>query len=219
MKRLFAVLWLILPAAADPIVSGDWTIDAQPVDEQHARIEACYQEASQEENYWRARLDDKKVEVSAHRDFVGPLQAEVDLEQSWQTELEKRRAQVTVSIPDYHGWATGLTSRWDYAGEQWSTPQLRGWLATPELSGWSARGELTTTSDSRGYLARLCKKVGRGQFQVETGVLESDHLQRRWLARYQWNLARGTSFSTTGSRTELEGAVQDKVEASLEVHF
>lgn len=219
MKRLFAVLWLALPANADPIVSGKWTLDAQPLDEHHARLEACYQEASQEDNYWRARLDDKKVEVSVQRDFVGPVQAEVDLEQSWQTELEQRRAQVTLSIPDYHGWATGLTSRWDYADQLWSTPQLRGWLATPERSGWSARGELTTTSDSRGYLARLSKRIGRGQLQVETSVVESEHLQRRWLARYQWNLAQGTRFSTTGTRTEWEGIVQDKVEASLEVHF
>lgn len=219
MKRLFVLWLLLLPAAADPIVSGDWTIDAQPVDEQHGRIEACYKEASQEDNYWRARLDDKKVEVGIRRDFVGPLQAEVDLEQSWQTELEQRRAQVTVSIPDFYGWTTGLTSRWDYAGEQWSTPQLRGWVATPELSGWSARGELTTTTDSRGYLARLCKRIGKGQLQLETAVVEAEHLQRRWLARYQWNLSRGASFSTSGSRTELEGTVQDKVEASLELHF
>ncbi|MBX3168891.1 MAG: hypothetical protein KF760_15890 [Candidatus Eremiobacteraeota bacterium] len=219
MKRLFALWLLAYPVTADPIVSGDWTIDAQPVEDRRARVEACYQEASQEDNYWRARLDDKKVELSARRDFVGPLQTEVELEQSWQTELEQRRAQVTLSIPDYHGWATGLTSRWDYAGEQWSTPQLRGWVATPELSGWSARGELTTTTDSRGYLARLCKRIGRGELQVETAVVESEHLQRRWLARYQWNLTRGASFSTSGSRTRLEGTVQDKVEATLEVHF
>lgn len=219
MKRLFVVLLLVLPGAAEPIVSGDWTIDAQPLDEQRARLEACYKQASQDENYWRASLEDHKLVVGTHQRFVGPLEADVSLEESWQSELEERRAQVTVSLPDYHGWASGLTTRWDYAGEQWSTPQLRGWVATPEWGGWSARGELTTTTDSHGYLGRLCRRVGHGSLQLETAVVESEHLQRRWLARYQWNLSRGTSFSTSGSRTEVEGEVQDKLEAQLEVHF
>lgn len=221
MKQMFALLWLVLPAAADPIVSGDWSIDARALDEHRARVEACYQDASQEDNYWRARLDERKLGMEVHHELVGPLEADLDLEESWQTELEARRAQVTVNIPDYHGWASGLTSRWDYTEEQWSTPQLRGWVSTPEWRGWSARGELTTTSDSHGYLARLCKRVGRGQLQIETAVTENEHLQRRWLARYQWKLSRTASFSTSGSRTfyELEGESQDKVEANLEVHF
>ncbi|MBS2038404.1 hypothetical protein JST97_25725 [bacterium] len=221
MKRLFVMLLLALPVAAEPIVSGDWTVDAQPLEEQRARVEACYHEASQEDNYWRARLDEQKVGMEIHRELVGPLQAELDLEESWQTELEQRRAQVTVSLVDFHGWGSGLSSRWENLGEQWSTPQLRGWVSTPEWGGFSARGELTTTSDSRGYLARLCKRLGRGQLQIETAVTENEHLQRRWLARYQWKLGRNASFSTSGSRTflESEGEVQDKVEANLEVHF
>lgn len=221
MKQMFALLWLVLPAAADPIVSGSWTIDAQALDENRARVEACYQDASQEDNYWRARLDERKLGVEVHHELVGPVEAGLDLEESWQTELEARRAQVTVSIPDYQGWAGGLTGRWDYAEEQWTTPQLRGWVSTPEWRGWSARGELTSTTDSHGYLARLCKRVGRGQLQIETAVVENEHLQRRWLARYQWRLGQTASFSTSGSRTfyEVEGESQDKVEANLEVHF
>ena len=93
-----------------------------------------------------------------------------------------------------------------------------GWCGCRLGGDWCRRWR-TTTTDSRGYLGRLCRQIGHGSLQLETAVVESEHLQRRWLARYQWNLRRGISFSTSGSRTELEGEVQDKLEAQLEVHF
>ncbi|MFN8612410.1 MAG: hypothetical protein U0931_32995 [Vulcanimicrobiota bacterium] len=221
MKRLFAILLLTLPGGAEPIVSGEWTIEARPLDEQRAQVEACYQEANQEDNYWRARLDEQKLGMELHHELLGPLQADLDLEESWQSELDQRRAQVTLSLVDLHGWTSGLSSRWEDQGQQWSTPQLRGWVVTPQWRGWSARGEVTGDGDHHGYLARVCKRLGRGQLQLETAVTESEHLQRRWLARYQWRLNQTASFSTSGSRTfyPAEGEVQDKVEANLEVHF
>lgn len=226
MKHLFAAVWLssAVPLAAQPIVSGNWTVQAQPLEDQRARLEACWrqaQESEESESMWRAALDDQKVVLATQQEW-GELEGEASLEQEWQSELQNRRATMSLSLPDLHGWETGVAGEWDWNPDQdsWKQAQLRGWLATPEWRGWSAQAEIAGDAATTRFTARLRGQVGPGQLLLETEQKQSEHWQRRWLTRYQWELAGHTVSAQAGrSWNEVNPNYQDQIEAKWEVHF
>jgi len=223
MKQMFA-LWLLgaVPLAADPILSGNWSIEAEPLEDQRARLEACWRQANEDQSVWRAALDDQKLQLGTQQQ-IGPLQGEVSVEQQWQEDLQSRRAQVSLSLPDLDGWDTGIAGQWDYSPDQdrWQPPHLRGWLAAPKWRGWTARGEIAHDPSATRLTGRVCRQVGGGQLVFEAEQIQSQLTQRRWLTRYQWELARQARVSAQGGRrwSERQGDYQDELEAKLEIQF
>ena len=226
MKHLFAAIWfLAAPLAAEPIVSGDWSIQAEPLEDQRARVEACWRQATESEGratLWRAALDDQKVEVGATQE-LGPVQGEATLEQDWQQELEARRASLSLRVPDYHGWDTGVAGEWDWTPDQdqWNQAMLRGWIGAPPWRGWSVRAEVAAGETTTRFTGRLSKQLGPGQLMLEAEQEQSEFWQRRWLTRYQWEIASQARLSAQGGRrwSQLDGNYQDEVEAKLEIEF
>jgi hypothetical protein len=233
MVRLFVWIWLCAAVAgANParIESGDWTLEAQPLDDQRARLEAQWEQARGESSsdFWRASLEDNKVEVEVGGvQELGPVRTEYALEQEWQEELQNRRASISLTLPK-NGWEAGLASSldWRSAGEEdWQVQStaVRGWLATPKWFGWHARATwaqndtqqtsgLALASEAQRLEAEVTSApgvvsyTGRVSQRVGPGVLVLERNATRGEDVHKRWLARYQCRLATGARISAQGS-------------
>jgi hypothetical protein len=217
MKRtLFVLLLLLSPAWAQPeaeptparVVEGEWTVQAEPLEDSRARLQAQWEQARGENSadYWRTTLEDNKVqlEVGGTQELIGEAKTEYALEQEWQEELQNRRVRIAVTVP-VSGWEGGVSSSlaWEAEGQQdWELQRtgLRGWLATPRWYGW--RGEASYEQVVTGDKPTHTSKVGLSSpdQKVEAEVSRTPSVVC-WTGRVSQRVGPGTlQFETAYSQ-------------------
>ena len=232
MKRLFVILLFgLVPAAADeatPVESirlGSVQVSGEPLSEGRARLNACWQAAQKEgdENYWRASLEEDKLnlQAGAHRE-LGPAELDVGVEQSWEEELENRKARLRLALP-FQGWVLGGAAEMD-----WQRPEAMDWEAQPGLyqtwlespRWWGVRARASWQRQAQEETRQLRFDHGRGQVVAEVAHHEWT-AERRWLARFQYDLRHDARLATEVSRRWQDGwsEPESRVEARLELHF
>lgn len=233
MKRVFAWMCLCVSlVGAEParLEEGDWTLEAQPLDEQRARLQAQWEQARGESSsdFWRASLEDNRVEVEVGGvQELGPVRTEYALEQEWQEELQNRRASVSMTLPK-NGWEAGVASSFDWRSEgeedwQAQSTAVRGWLATPKWFGWHARATwaqrdeqqtsgLALASEAQRVEAEVTSApgvvsyTGRVSQRVGPGVLVLERNSTEGDAAEQRWLARYQCRLATGARISAQGS-------------
>lgn len=126
------------------------------------------------------------------------------------------------------------------------SPAWKGWTAR---ASWVQQDELTTSRlalqgptrqveaevaqapDHRCVIGRVSQRFGRSTVALEAeqrihvtpgGSLdlpETTYWQRRWMARYQWDLGGDTRISAEGTRRWSEFDYENRVEAKMELRF
>jgi len=229
MKQVFAWLMLLALGVAaqesDSIQAGDLELRALPLAEGKAQISACWQSARGEmgEQYWRTLLEEKKVGLQAGvQRSLGSARVDVQLEQTWQEQLESRRAQLTLSVP-YQGWTLGGGAEMDWQRpeeQEWQphSSLYQSWLETPRWHGLRAKASWQRNAQEE--TRQLAIEHDRGQWSAEVAH-EDLTARRRWLTRFHYDLRHDARLATEYSQRWQEGwsEPESRLEARFELRF
>lgn len=249
MKSLLLILACIGPLAAEPpqaegIQAGPIQVEGESVNDQQARLRACWECLSGDsaQQFWRATLEERKWQLQwEHRQNLGEFEAEAEWEREWQDHLERTRAQLALRVPEEE-FEVSVQTEWTgvLAEANWTT-QLKGKL----LGNWRAQAALqqaTSQTQMRltltdgvdqleaerrvspqevSYRGKVIHRLGPGSLELEATRRWGEGWQKQWAASYRCKFSQYAQWSTQGSRrwSQQTGDWQDMVEAELQLHW
>lgn len=247
--RYLVLLLCLSPVAAQPpqtdsIQAGSILLEGEPLDDQRARLRACWQSISGDSarQYWRASLEERKWQMQwEHHQNLGEIEGEAELEREWQDQLERTRAQLALRIPQEE-FEISVNSEWtaDPANANWTT-QVKGrfWNNWRAQAAWQQaasrtqlRFSLTDGSDQLeaerlvspediSYRGKLTHALGPGSLELQATRRWGEGWQNQWGAGYRCQFGDWAQLSTRGNRrwSLKTGDWQDTLEAEIQLFW